>query len=338
MSYYFVSSAIAFRDEADLWCDAPTIRGVIVYSVVTPVLCCFGLITNTLSLAVLRRKNWTGSVYIYLAACVDLGTSLVLMLGGISYKWGPIIGLPLSGSLNTLGILAIVALTVDRAVYLWDPLRCAVPRFCTPRIAKRLMLASCPIALIFNLPYCFIFEWRDNGSLTTTAFFNSKFYNIFNWFTLFAFAVLPAIILSLGNGILIKSLKMATKINQKCPIKNHKRRNHTRLTIMLITMIVFFLITNVPENLAARSAAVNLLFSGDRNKAGVATLETLRQIATVLGAVDVNTNFVFYYVFCPEFSRVLGRICSRKRGDNLQVNVFVLNAIQVQEMSGKCPN
>lgn len=89
----------------------------------------------------LQRKEFVGSVYTYLAglcyktiltsliffnlvlACVDLSTSIVLMLGGISrgvmwnYGWityDSLIGLPISGMLATIGVLAIVGLTLGK--------------------------------------------------------------------------------------------------------------------------------------------------------------------------------------------------------------------------------
>lgn len=116
--------------------------GIIIYSVITPVLCCCGIIGNIISLLVLQRKDFVGSVYTYLAgifvlsttsfsqnfhsvlALVDLGTSIVLMLGGISrgvmwnYGWityDSLIGLPISGVLATIGVLAIVGLTLGES-------------------------------------------------------------------------------------------------------------------------------------------------------------------------------------------------------------------------------
>lgn len=129
------------------------------------------------------------------------------------------------------------------------------------------------------------------------------------------------------------SLRKARKINKKsdkCRTKTRKRRDHTNLTITLVVIIVFFLITSVPENLVSRTAAINLLFQGDHDRVTSLTLETFRQIYTVFGAIDVNANFIFYYTFCPAFCKVLKKIFRRQRKNHvsksLQVNVFVLNA------------
>ncbi|XP_066259499.1 probable G-protein coupled receptor frpr-1 [Euwallacea similis] len=350
MSFYFLTSSIPFNGEADICSQEPTTAGIILYSVVTPVLCCCGIIGNTISLLVLKRKELKGSVYTYLAvlACVDLGTSIVLLLGGISrgimWKYGwitydSLIGLPISGVLATLGVFAIVGLTSDRVIYLWNPIQCTKPKFCNSWVARRVMIASFILAILSNLPYCFIYEWQDDGSLTTTSFFASRLYRAFNWFTLFVFAIIPAIILLMGNGFLILSLRKARKINNKTIVRRtnrRKRRDSTSLTITLVMIIVDFLITNIPESLVSRTAAINLLFQGDRHKANSETLEKWRQICTILAAIDVNTNFVFYYTFCPAFCKALKGICrckKRRQSNNLQVNVFVLNGAKPNEIS-----
>jgi len=46
------------------------ILGIIIYSVITPVLCCCGIVGNIISLLVLQRKEFVGSVYTYLAGTI----------------------------------------------------------------------------------------------------------------------------------------------------------------------------------------------------------------------------------------------------------------------------
>ncbi|XP_076268578.1 putative G-protein coupled receptor frpr-1 [Rhynchophorus ferrugineus] len=340
MSFYFISAS-AFRGDSDVWVDKPTVTGTVLYSVVTPILCLCGIFGNISSLIVLKRKELVGSVYTYLAvlAAMDLGMSIALFLGGISKgimwsrgwsNYDSLIGLPLSEALNTVSVLAIVGLTIDRVIYLWNPVQCTKPKFCHPWVARRLMVISILIAILFNLPYCFIYTWDGDDTLTTTDFFDSRFYIAFNWITLFVFAVIPAIILLFGNGFLIMSLRKAKKINKRsCSTKRCKRRDHTNLTITLVMIIVFFLITNIPENLVSRTAAINLLFRGDHDRVNTEIIENLRQAYAILGAFDVNINFIFYYTFCPAFCKVLKSVWTRKKktvSKRLQVNVFVLNA------------
>lgn len=65
----------------------------------------------------------------------------------------------------------------DRVLYLWHPAHCRKPNFCNRNVARKVMAVSAIIAALFNVPYCFIYEWTNDEdeakALTTTAFFNS---------------------------------------------------------------------------------------------------------------------------------------------------------------------
>ncbi|XP_060529799.1 probable G-protein coupled receptor B0563.6 [Cylas formicarius] len=345
MSFYFLQVDLLLKGaEGDVWIDGPTRSGIIVYSVITPIICCFGICGNVLSLLVLRRKQLIGSVYTYLAvlAAMDLSMAIVTLFGGlcrgILWKYGlnyydALVNLPVGSFVNTLSVSTIVCLTLDRVIYLWNPVQCTKPKFCCPWVARRLMVASFFISLLFNLPYFFIFTLSPDGDIVTTAIFDSTFYKIFNWVTLFLFALIPAVILMFGNGFLILSLRRAKRVKRKANGKC-RMRDHTNLTVTLVAIIIFFLISEIPQSLLSRTAATNLLFQGDHSKVSCTTIETLRQVVTVLEAINVTVNFVFYYIFCPAFCKMLKKItCGKKStafNNKLQVNVFVLSANKPQ--------
>lgn len=125
--------------------------------------------------------------------------SIVLLLGGLSrgilyYEgwamYDALIGLPVSGIINTWSVMATTGVTigmkqiikfsfskflfVDRVVFLWRPNQCNKSRFCTKKQARKLMCIGGLISIIINLPYCFIFTWNNKGHLETTKFFRSK--------------------------------------------------------------------------------------------------------------------------------------------------------------------
>lgn len=86
----------------------------------------------------------------------------------------------------------------------------------------------------------------------------------------------------------------------------------------------FFLIGEIPTHLVSRKTALTLLFEGDSEKANCSrTLETIRQLTTVLSAINLSVNFVLYCLFCPAFCRALRAMLSngqeRKRRQTLQV-------------------
>ncbi|CAH1164279.1 unnamed protein product [Phaedon cochleariae] len=313
-----------------------TFLGFILYSIITTIVCSFGIFGNSLSLMVLRRKELTGSIYTYLAvlAATDLSLSIIFFLSGLSRgafyetKWATLdalVGMPVTAAISSLSVMATVAVTIDRVLFLWHPVQCTRPRFCNPRIARKLMTAGLFLAVIMNIPYCFIFEWTEEGHLKTSAFFHSSIYNCFNWIMLIVLTIIPAFILILGNGFLIMTLRKSHKISTRC---NGKRiRDHTNLTIILISIIVLFLISEIPSNMVSRMKANSLLFGGIK-KINFRALEITRQICTFLGAVNVTINFLFYYLFCPVFYRALIKTIKRGKKKKMQskskVNVFVV--------------
>ncbi|XP_018567307.1 uncharacterized protein LOC108907939 [Anoplophora glabripennis] len=347
-SILFNLDYLYYKGDSDVWNDQPTTKGTILYSIITPTICLFGIFGNTLSLMVLKRRELMGSVYTYLAvlAASDLLMSFMLFFGGLSrgvlyYRgwatYDALVGLPLGGAINTLSVIATVAVTIDRVLYLWNPVQCTKPKFCNRIVARKIMAAAVLLSILLNLPYCFIFTWSDEGVLVTTYFFDSVFYTAFNWFMLTFFSIMPGIVLIFGNGFLIMSLKKARKITVKC---NGKRKDHTNLTITLISIIVLFLVSEVPATLVSRTNAVPILFSGNHEKARSTTLEIVRQVCTLLGAVNVTVNFLFYYLFCPAFVKALIKTFQRKKRirKSLQVNVFVLNGDRMDDTDKKTLN
>lgn len=68
----------------------------------------------------------------------------------------------------------------------------------------------------------------------------------------------------------------------------------------------FFLIGEIPTHLVSRKTALTLLFEGEHERANSSrTLETIRQLTTVLSAINLSVNFVLYCLFCPAFCRAL---------------------------------
>lgn len=103
---------------------------------------------------------------------------------------------------------------------------------------------------------------------------------------------------------------------------------------------MLFLISEVPATLVSRTSAVPILFSGDHDRANSRTLEVVRQICTLLGAINVTVNFLFYYLFCPAFVTALTKTFQKKKRirKSLQVNVFVLNGDRMDDTKNQTLN
>uniref|UniRef100_A0A6P7F0T4 Uncharacterized protein LOC114325336 isoform X1 n=1 Tax=Diabrotica virgifera virgifera TaxID=50390 RepID=A0A6P7F0T4_DIAVI len=292
--------------------DLPSLRNFILYSVVITIISCFGIVGNIMSLAVLRRKELVGSVYTYLSvlAATDLALSIIFFLGGLARGafYGTklsmldgLVGLPLAGAFNSMAVMATVGVTIDRCVYLWNPAHCTKPKFCNPKLARILMSISAGFSVILNTPYCFIFTVNPDGTMGLSKFIHSSLYACYNWVLLVIFTITPGTILIIGNSFLIRTLQKARKV--KC--NGRKRQDHRNLTITLIIIIVLFIIVEVPSNFLSRTRAVTLIFFGANVGLDEMVIEIVREICTLLGAVNVTANFLLYYLFCPAFCRAL---------------------------------
>lgn len=100
------------------------------------------------------------------------------------------------------------------------------------------------------------------------------------------------------------------------------------MTITLISIIVFFIVTEIPANFVSRTRAVTLIFFGSYSVSNSNVVEIIRAICTILGALNVTINFLLYYLFCPPFCRALRLTfmkSSPRNTENVCVNVIVLN-------------
>lgn len=111
-------------------------------------------------------------------------------------------------------------------------------------------------------------------------------------------------------------------------------QDHKSLTVTLITITLFFLISEIPSSLVSRTKAVPVLFSGDPEKGNTTALEVCRQISTLLGALNITMNFFLYCLFCPAYCRVLAKMMKRNNQHTrtVQFNLFVVNS---QNQNGK---
>jgi hypothetical protein len=329
--------------------------GLINYSIVTPAICLFGIVGNTLSLVVLSRRELKGSVYVYLAvlAFVDLCSSILLFMSGLSCgvlfldsKWpiyDVLLGLPLAAMFNAMSVFTTIMVTFDRICYLAKPLRRRKPKFCHAYVARRIMVFCLILSILISLPYCFIFTTDGKNELKPRQFYFASSYNWYNWIRFILLGVLPSVFLIFGNGYLIYALRKIKKLYGQCKsFKCKKQQNYTNhLTTTLILIVFFFLINQIPSLLTNRASASTFIFfaSSSNDSCNSKSLETVRQISTIVNAVSLSTDFVLYYMFCPAFCKVLGKLFRRKaRKKPVQMNVFVLDKQICFDNNGKSIN
>lgn len=327
--------------EGDVWNDTPTVSGTIIYSILVPFISFIALMGNGVSICVLLRDELVGSVYTYLTVLAGSNacSALCLFLGGLSRgamwwngweTYDALLGLPMGGFFNCVSVVAIVWVTIDRVVFLWEPCQINRPKMCTPRVARNIIMISIFGCLLSNLPYCFIYDLNSKGKLILKDWFTSTSYRIHNWCYITIFAIIPSIILIFGNGFLISHIKKAAKLGRQ--LKKFRKRER-QISMTLVAIIICFFVTEIPAILLSRTTASNLLFNGDNAKTESKEMEITRQIFTLISAFNLVINFITYYLFCPQFYKAFKnmvaeyRCCCRRRrrSSSLHVNVFVIN-------------
>ncbi|KAK5648802.1 hypothetical protein RI129_003694 [Pyrocoelia pectoralis] len=311
--------------------------GMFVYSTLTPTICLFGIAGNLICLIVLTKMQTRCSFYVYLSviATVDFLACIVIFASGLSRgmlsensEWemfDALVFFPIGGFMNCISASATLLVTVDRLIYLKNPTQTCKPKFCKRGMAGRIMFFVVCGSGVYILPYFFLFRLNEKGELKKTPFYGSIYFTIHNWLDIYLFAVVPVIALSIGNTMLLLSIRNACKTleDSKTKIGNGKMRtivvsiipsDQTKITITLLAIVFFYLIGEVPTHLTRRITSANILFGGDEKKAEESVmLEYFRIITTLLNALHLAMKFTLYAYFCPPFYKALKKSMSFKK-------------------------
>ncbi|KAB0803486.1 hypothetical protein PPYR_00456 [Photinus pyralis] len=302
-----------------------------VYSALIPTICAFGIIGNLICLVVLSKMQKRCSFYVYLSvvATANFLTCIVLFVSGLSRgllsnhgNWetlDSLIFLPIGECLNCISACATVFVTIDRLIYLKKPTQTFKPKFCKRGVAGRIMLFIACGSAVYVLPYCFVYKLGENWTVEKTPFYDSIYFTIYNWLDVCLLAVVPAIVLSIGNTMLFLSIRNACQILKDCQSKvcNGKIRvivDQTKITITLVAIVFVHLIGEVPAHFTRRITSANILFGGDDKQAEDSVImEYFRVATTLLNALHLAMKFILYANFCPPFCKALKNcVCLKK--------------------------
>ncbi|KAL0117427.1 hypothetical protein PUN28_010337 [Cardiocondyla obscurior] len=326
------SSKFQDRHDSELWTIEPSIWAIIGYTVVIPVVSALGIIGNSLILAVhLKTKTYLkASTYTYLVvlASSDLITCLLILFSSLArgifrcqkgwLEFDAFVHFPIGSVSSNITVWAALGVSIDRLITVWCMRRSKPPRFCRPQVARKLMIFATLFAILFNIPYCFMYKYDEHGDLTTTTFFHSRWYNIQNWFQFIIFGLIPSVFLLIANAVMLYSVKKVLKqremlLRRKNIREGNRLRDQARLTIMLVGIVFLFLVGELPTHLVSRRSAVSLLYGGDPFKVRESLMASLRAWATFLNALASSTNFILYCILSPCFYVRLKRMLLPER-------------------------
>ncbi|XP_024941951.1 uncharacterized protein LOC107268961 isoform X2 [Cephus cinctus] len=356
-SFQIMPFGIDKYSETNVWANEPTMWGIIVYSIVIPIISGLGMIGNALILAVLSRRSLKASTYTYLAVLAgsDLVTCGLLLFSGLARGvfWGRsgwiefdvFVHLPVGSISSNIAVWAAVLVTLDRLVLVAGSPKCKPPKFCDNQVARKLLTCSFCCAIFLNLPYCFIYTYNELGELTTTEFFRSRWYNLQNWFQLVMFGLVPAVFLLVGNGVMCVTVRRLIRQREIFLQRKQIRERYclnvltdqVRLTITLVGIVFLFLVGEVPTHLASRRSAISILYGGDDTRVNEVFLERFRIIATLLNAISSSANFILYCLLSPQFLIQLKQLLRRRKVvEKRQLNLKIVTIEQQTRESTDC--
>lgn len=288
--------------------------------VVTNMVVILGLIGNILTIVILSQRAMRSSTNYYLSALavwdsiVLVSTVFLIGLPGVSnmndymrYVFAYVVSYfyPLALIAQTATIWLTVSFTVERYIAVCHPLKAA--SMCTISRAKIVILGGSLGSALYNIPRWFDFrpEVSSNPSTNQTVVIpertefsqNHVYLQVyFSWLYVPIMCIVPLLVLSILNTFLILAVRKSQRQRKDMNVKQSRENN---VTIMLVTVVIVFIICQVPALVyniafAIDNAYVQLNF-------GYQVLSTLRNFL-----VNFNSaiNFLLYCALGQKFRRI----------------------------------
>ena len=284
-----------------------------------------GLVGNSLTVIVLTRRTMHSSTNCYLTALavwdamVLLGTFCLMVLPQLSTGFHGLVFpyivkyiYPFALIAQTATLWLTVSFTVERYIAVCHPLKAA--RMCTIARARLVIAFVSLTSFVFNLNRWFdyqIVKQYNNTTNTTvltydfTEFGKNRIYRqvYFLWLYLLVMFFIPLTSLAVLNAFLIFAVK---KSHQQRKDMNVRQSRENNVTIMLVSVVMVFMICQLPALIYNVAFAVN----GQVVKTvyGWKILSTIRNFMVTFNSA---INFILYCAFGQKFRRTFIRTFCR---------------------------
>ena len=315
---------------------AQYITGLVFY----PILCILGMTGNVMSIIVMSQKQMKSSTNTYLFALavsdliklfVDFLYFMVILLNQIDTPTGnkayvflyPYAHYIFNASLCVSAWL-IVSVAVERYVYVCHPTK--VKFYCNIYKARTISFSVFIIMSVLAIPYAMRYRTvqkvnNETGAIEYDVILsqlwqNQLFTDIYTWFQNLMRSIIPLVILIILNTCIMYGLRRCRLLRSKTPKKH-------RITTMLITVILVFLICITPDTIM--STFFGLGYSEENYLA-----RGIREITDLLLLINSAANFVIYCIFNTifwcQFRRLFCYTCFRRNpGINDERNLSLLD-------------
>ncbi|KAK3594349.1 hypothetical protein CHS0354_019258 [Potamilus streckersoni] len=314
--------------------------GIMLWSVIPPILISFGTVGNILSIIVLTRRSIrssTTALYLTVLAFSDL----VVLYTGLLRQWLNFLWQEDVRNISELSCKIhlwfvyisldfsawiLIAVTLERVISSWFPH--SAKSLCSRKRAASLMIAIFIFLLILNGHLLFGFGdvvSTEEGQTTVKKCkvknnaYKDFFSYVWPWIDLCIFCLIPFVILFTGNVcILIKVIQSAKRTRQVAPMggmQHHRTSNkQSSLTAMLFTLNVVFLLCTSPISV------YNIGYSQWEQGAAThdyAVLNLWWAICSLLMYVNNSLNFLLYCLSGSRFRQEVKNLFCWKRQANI---------------------
>ncbi|XP_076286334.1 putative G-protein coupled receptor B0563.6 isoform X1 [Lasioglossum baleicum] len=312
------------------------------YGIILPTVCCLGIVGNILNLVVLTRRNMRGVAYIYMrgysmAALLAISFCIPFALRVLNHKEGgrwtnwvqafyhAHLELFLGNGCLGVGVMMLVALTVERYMSVCHPgqhthPRCGPPRLTVMLITLVTFLIYLPSAFRGEVVACLdgpggpiIYQKQENQ-----LFLDSLFYQIYKVALEAMFKVAPTILLANFN------LRIMIVYRRSCQRRRRTTLSRTpsndgdtrtfaeerRLMLLLGSTSLLFLVCVSPMvilNVTLRESILSHY-----------PYQVFRALANLLEVTNYSMTFYIYCLFSEDFRNTLFRTLRWPWGHNSQ--------------------
>lgn len=317
-----LTPSVTMDSHETFYYRAQYITGLVFY----PILCILGMTGNVMSIIVMSQKQMRSSTNTYLFALavsdliklfVDFLYFMVILLNQIDTSTGnkayvflyPYAHYVFNASLCVSAWL-IVSVAVERYVYVCHPTK--VKFYCNIYKARTISFSVFVIMSVLAIPYAMRYRTVQKVNNETGAieydvtlsqlWQNQLFTDIYTWFQNLMRSIIPLVILIILNTCIMYGLRRCRLLRSKTPKKH-------RITTMLVTVILVFLICITPDTIM--STFFGLGYSEENYLA-----RGIREITDLLLLINSAANFIIYCIFNTifwcQFRRLFCYTCLRR--------------------------
>ena len=244
-----------------LLCDC--IVTCIAYVYILPILCLMGIVTNVLNLLVFSSKSLKGCTFTYLSAMaiMELTSTVTVVPLGLTRCFKPVNKrlihlkniydayiLSLGNTFVTTSVW--IAMTVSAERYIFVALSLLSITCCTDTLARRCVVVLFFFSLLLHIPCFLAKQITSDSQLEDSDFGKSLVFKVYEWCRVFLVKIIPTIVISILNGLLIKAMNQAKKRRKLMTGSVTRQTKHEmdqlRITTMIFSVSMVMIVCHLP--------------------------------------------------------------------------------------------